>query len=1131
MKLSVLRDFKPSLITDRKEAERYFNSQKVASKFDWLLTIPQIVIVLLAAVIVIIGLGQVIEKYRQYQIVNLSLSLADVAHNFAVERGLSAGFLGSKGTASNEKLLQQRQKNEAIVEAFISSVQDIEGYTRSQTASANLKELQSLLTKRKVVRDGIDALSSDTGFFTFYSSINALSLGMVDHLGMYFDDPSTIANYHAFNKLMWLKERAGQERGALNGVFAANNYNGAQAKAVTGYINDQNQLFSEFAAVAPEAKLSSLNSKLSSKEVEQVLALRKTFLDNLEIRNLLDTLAVDAINGQVNYQIISQLNALLQGDPRQTQVALFQSSLSGGEIGLAQLRELSSIAALPNIDNSAWFAAATSRISGVNGVKDDIADELKNGAMISIAFAVAYLLFTLVSAYAAYRLSNYIGNVVVNNISTGLEKIRAYFDTVSTTFDFNTNFSIEGNDEIAETGNTAHRLLLTIKGTFDDITQMSAEIAKGRFKGAKLSKGYKGDIDLLAKDLTKSVNQIDEAFGAIEASMQKASDGNFDQQINQPMLGQLEQLKSSINSMLLETSQSLSDIGSQVSELANGELKTLEESHYKGQLRDLVQGNNQTIEQLKTILERDVKSLLDAASRGQLSQRIDTNDKNGIFEDLAVSINQLVADNQSFTQELNAIFAKLSRGNLDAELAGKFQGDFATLQQNINETVDAISRIIESEIEEVVTSAVAGDLSQRIDTSDKAGCFEDLAVKINSLMDTNEAAINDVNVYLAGLAKGDLSVRIKNDFPGKFRELRDNANATATVLDQIISEDIQNVIEAIENGNLESEVGLEGKLGSFHELAEGINNIVSITNAVISEISHVLEGLASGDLTQKMAGKYAGTFARLAKHTNKSMDKLQYAMENVSSIAGSVQSGSEEIAQANSSLSTTIASQASAIEQTTAAITELTSRIKDNRDEISETEQLVKQVTNSANQAKVIAEAALQSMREVASSSQRIEQIISVIDEISFQTNLLALNAAVEAARAGEHGRGFAVVASEVRNLAQRSASSASEIKSIITESVKVVNEGSDQVEKSAESSTDISEYIENVKERISRVAGLIREQEMTASEMLEAVREVDSGLQQNSSTVEQVSAASKSLADEAIQLTDEIAYFNYARA
>ncbi len=166
----------------------------------------------------------------------------------------------------------------------------------------------------------------------------------------------------------------------------------------------------------------------------------------------------------------------------------------------------------------------------------------------------------------------------------------------------------------------------------------------------------------------------------------------------------------------------------------------------------------------------------------------------------------------------------------------------------------------------------------------------------------------------------------------------------------------------------------------------------------------------------------------------------------------------------------------------------------------------------------------VQTMRDIAGSSQKIADIISVIDGIAFQTNILALNAAVEAARAGEQGRGFAVVAGEVRNLAQRSAA-AREIKSLIEDSVSRVEVGSTLVE-SAETMGEIVNAVTRVTDIMGEIASASDEQSRGIDQVGLAVAEMDRVTQQNASLVEESAAAAAALEEQASRLTQAVAVF-----
>jgi methyl-accepting chemotaxis protein len=178
----------------------------------------------------------------------------------------------------------------------------------------------------------------------------------------------------------------------------------------------------------------------------------------------------------------------------------------------------------------------------------------------------------------------------------------------------------------------------------------------------------------------------------------------------------------------------------------------------------------------------------------------------------------------------------------------------------------------------------------------------------------------------------------------------------------------------------------------------------------------------SADLTVRLAVKGEDELAAIAAGFNGFVARIQQVLARVRHSSDSVASASHEISQGNADLSDRTEKQAGALEETAASMEELTSTVKQNAENARQARQLAEGASDSAARGGAVVARVVETMGAISTASDKIVEIIAVIDGIAFQTNILALNAAVEAARAGEQGRGFAVVAGEVRNLAQRSA-------------------------------------------------------------------------------------------------------------
>lgn len=302
-----------------------------------------------------------------------------------------------------------------------------------------------------------------------------------------------------------------------------------------------------------------------------------------------------------------------------------------------------------------------------------------------------------------------------------------------------------------------------------------------------------------------------------------------------------------------------------------------------------------------------------------------------------------------------------------------------------------------------------------------------------------------------------------------------------------------------------------------------------LTRQMTRQIKHNLtlaERIAGGDLTAIIEPQSHDELGRLTMAMGVMNDKLREMIGQIKESVIHVANASSDISAGNTDLASRTEEQSAAVVETAASMEQLTSTVKRNADNAREASQLAGVAAEHARSGGKIVWDVVNTMETITESSNKITEIISVINSISFQTNILALNAAVEAARAGEQGRGFAVVAGEVRTLAQRSAQAAKEIESLIKESVQRVLNGSEMANKAGSSMEQIVTSVTNVSGIMNEISNASEEQSRGIDQIGKAVTELDSTTQQNAALVQESSAASLSLEQQAEQLAQLVSVF-----
>lgn len=348
------------------------------------------------------------------------------------------------------------------------------------------------------------------------------------------------------------------------------------------------------------------------------------------------------------------------------------------------------------------------------------------------------------------------------------------------------------------------------------------------------------------------------------------------------------------------------------------------------------------------------------------------------------------------------------------------------------------------------------------------------------------------------------------------------------VTDQLaVQKQVDDVVQAVVKGDFSKRISLEGKEGFMVELAQSINDLEDTVSEVINDIAESLSALANGNLQHQIKKDFTGTFEVLKQDTNKTSQRLKQIVGDIIIASNEIAGASTEIASGSIDLSQRTETQASSLEETAASMEEMSTTVHQNAKNAQQANNLAGRARDVAEEGGKVVNQAITAMSSIEDSSQKVSDIIGVIDEIAFQTNLLALNAAVEAARAGDAGKGFAVVASEVRILAQRSGEAAKDIKNLIHDSNSQVREGVQLVGETGSSLENIVESIKRVADIVSEIAAASQEQASGVGEINAAITQMDEMTQQNAALVEESSASARSLEEQSEKMIRLMSFFD----
>lgn len=481
--------------------------------------------------------------------------------------------------------------------------------------------------------------------------------------------------------------------------------------------------------------------------------------------------------------------------------------------------------------------------------------------------------------------------------------------------------------------------------------------------------------------------------------------------------------------------------------------------------------------------------------------------------------NKVIAKGNLFWSELHINFVPSVEKN-----------DTAAMRTNLA-TLETLYRDHEASVLELVTASTdfltASEATAREQTS--FWSLTSLIVGLGSvalflggiwLLQRNAIrAITKTADYMATLAQGDLETEVP--FLGRSDEVGQMAQSISVFRQAGIEK------RKLELANLEqAELAEEQRKARMEEVRINAENM----QKVVKELGAGLDRLSKCNIRLTLDEPFAGGFEQLRNDFNTSMGVFQETLVEVLNKASEINQGCHEIRGASNDLLTRTEKQAAALEDTAAALHEITSNVKLTSDRVNSTRTRTQAARKDVETSNLVVTKAISAMERIENATMQISRINGVVDEIAFQTNLLALNAGVEAARAGDSGRGFAVVAQEVRELAQRSSAAAKEINSLIAKAKIEVADGVKNVSETGKSLTAIENHISEISSDVDQIAYACNEQSIGLTGVNNSINEIDAITQKNAAMVEEATAATNVLADDANTLSELVGRFQLNR-
>ena len=681
----------------------------------------------------------------------------------------------------------------------------------------------------------------------------------------------------------------------------------------------------------------------------------------------------------------------------------------------------------------------------VNGMANNLTDQVRNIAVVTTAVANGDL-SQKITVEALGEIRN-----LKDTINTMVDQLSSFASEVTrVSREVGTEGQLGGQAEVKDVAGTWKDLTENVNAMASSLTSQVRDIAKVTTAVAngdldqKITVDAQGEILQLKDTINTMVDQLSTFAGEVtRVSKEVGVDGKLGAQAAVPgVAGTWKDLTDNVNMLAQNLTSQVRNIAEVTTAVAQGDLSKKITVEALGEIQDLKNTINTMVDQLSSFASEVTRVAREVGTEGQLGGQAEVKDVAGTWKDLTENVNAMASSLTSQVRDIAKVTTAVAKGDLDQKIIVDAQGEILQLKETINTMVDQLSTFAGEVTRVSKEVGVDGKLGAQAAVPGVAGTWKDLTDNVNMLAENLTTQVRNIAEVTTAVAQGDLSKKITVEAQGEILDLKNTINGMVDNLNNIIG-DINNVMSMVGKGVLSRMIVVESS-GEFASMVDGINSTIESLKGIVSELREA--GINIGTVSQKTLS--AG------QEMNALLSQLSITIEQ---IADGAKAQAQQIAEASresegvgETASNTLSQSESMNEYTEIANKATNEGSKAMVETIKNTDLMLEGSNESVGR-----------IESLSKSSEQIQEIVDVIRDIATQTNILAINAAIEAVRAGKQGKGFAVVAEEVKTLSADSKLQAKKISTLVQSVLRETQDTALTIKTMAENVTLVKGSIE----------------------------------------------------------------------